>query len=448
MAKKDKRRHLYTKKEFFFNFISLIVIIGIGIYFGYRSLYYYSKQNMAHKGNNQNLSEVIITSNKLITEGDGFHRDKEGYYFKGNVNNNYVSFSNRMFRVIRVNSDGSIKLITNDTVASFMWGDESSYQKSNLRNWLEKTKEEHSGVYYDTIPNINKFLVKTDYSIDKLDNDKVTKSGEIKSDYVTTLSLNDYITANGKNSYLNNGKIYYLLGKGSDKSNLYIEDDGTIAESDNLSGYGVRAVITLKKDTVSLYGNGTVDNPYTINQKKDTNYVDSYIKLGNDIWKVYKEENESLRLVKTDYIKNKDKEFKYRFSEEINSFNLEDWNGLAVYLNNSYLNSLGYKNLLESKEYYIGEISPDTSYSYKNIYKDKITCKVGLLNMFDYDNTDHDGFYLINTLQGGMQYIKYNNGLIGESEITEAKHVVPVISINKKIIKSGKGTKDNPYITG
>ena len=68
--------------------------------------------------------------------------------------------------------------------------------------------------------------------------------------------------------------------------------------------------------------------------------------------------------------------------------------------------------------------------------------------MFDYDNTDHDGFYLINTLQGGMQYIKYNNGLIGESEITEAKHVVPVISVNKKIIKSGKGTKDNPYITG
>ena len=291
MARKDKRKHLYTKKEFFFNFFSLIIMIGIGVYFGYRSIYYYSKQNIAHEGNNQNLSDVVINSNKLITKGDGFHRDKEGYFFKGNINNNYVSFANRMFRIIRINTDGSIKLISNDIVTSFMWGDDSSYEKSNLRNWLEKTNEEHSGTYYDTIPSIDKFLIKTDYSVDTLEDEKVTKSGEIKSDYVTTLSLNDYILANGKNSYLNNNKIYYLLGKGSDKSNLYIEDDGTIAESDNLTGYGVRVVITLKKNSISLHGDGSIDNPYTIDQGKNTNYVDSIVKLGNDTWKVYKEEN-------------------------------------------------------------------------------------------------------------------------------------------------------------
>ena len=160
MARKDKRKHLYTKKEFFFNFFSLIIMIGIGVYFGYRSIYYYSKQNIAHEGNNQNLSDVVINSNKLITKGDGFHRDKEGYFFKGNINNNYVSFANRMFRIIRINTDGSIKLISNDIVTSFMWGDDSSYEKSNLRNWLEKTNEEHSGTYYDTIPSIDNFLIK------------------------------------------------------------------------------------------------------------------------------------------------------------------------------------------------------------------------------------------------------------------------------------------------
>ena len=353
-----------------------------------------------------------------------------------------------MFRIIRINTDGSIKLISNDIVTSFMWGDDSSYEKSNLRNWLEKTNEEHSGTYYDTIPSIDKFLIKTDYSVDTLEDEKVTKSGEIKSDYVTTLSLNDYILANGKNSYLNNNKIYYLLGKGSDESNLYIEDDGTIAESDNLTGYGVRVVITLKKNSISLHGDGSIDNPYTIDQGKNTNYVDSIVKLGNDTWKVYKEENNSLQLIKIDYINNNDNEFKYHFSEKNNSFDLEDWKGLATYLNNNYLNSLSYKNILENKDYYIGEISSDTGYSYQNIYKDKITCKVGLLNMFDYDNTSHDDFYLVNTLQGEMQYIKYKNGLLGEAEMTEEKHIVPVISISKNVIKSGKGTKDNPYIMG
>ena len=47
-----------------------------------------------------------------------------------------------------------------------------------------------------------------------------------------------------------------------------------------------------------------------------------------------------------------------------------------------------------------------------------------------------------------MQYIKYKNGLLGEAEMTEEKHIVPVISISKNVIKSGKGTKDNPYIMG
>ena len=98
------------------------------------------------------------------------------------------------------------------------------------------------------------------------------------------------------------------------------------------------------------------------------------------------------------------------------------------------MNSLSYKNILENKDYYIGEISSDTGYSYQNIYKDKITCKVGLLNMFDYDNTIHDDFYLVNTLQGEMQYIKYKNGLLGEAEMTEEKHIVPVISISKNVI--------------
>lgn len=448
MARKNKRKHLYTKKEFLFNFLSLIIMIGIGIYFGYRSLYYYSKQNMVHKGNNQNMSEVIINSNKLVTDGDGFHRDKKGYYFKGNVGNNYVSFANRMFRIIRINNDGSIKLVSSNIVSSFMWGDDSTYEKSNLHNWLEKTTEENSGIYYNTIPSIDKFLVKTSYSEDTLKDDKVVANKNKSNDYVATLTIDDYITSGGKNGYLNNGELYFLLGLSSDKGVLYVEDDGSISESDNFTGYGVRAVITLNKNTISAYGDGSVDNPYTVEQKNNTNYIDSIIKLGNDTWKVYKEENDSLRLVKADYIKTNGVEFKYRFSEEENTFDLEDWNGLAVYLNNSYLNSLSYKDILESKDYYIGEISSDTGYSYKNIYQDKVNCKVGLLNIFDYDNNNYDDFYLINTLQGDMQYIKYKSGLLGEAEMIDDKHIVPVISINKNSIKSGKGTLNDPYITG
>ena len=39
------------------------------------------------------------------------HHDTDGYFFKGNVENNYVWFGNRMFRVLRVYNDNSVKLV-------------------------------------------------------------------------------------------------------------------------------------------------------------------------------------------------------------------------------------------------------------------------------------------------------------------------------------------------
>lgn len=448
MARKNKRRHLYGRKEFLFNFFSLIIVIGIGIYFGYRSLYYYSKQHMVKQGNNQTLSEVIINSNRLITDGDGFHKDHDGYYFKGNVVNNYVSFANRKYRIIRINNDGSIKLITDENVASFLWGDETSYSKSNVHHWLEKTEEENSGTYYETIPNITKFLVKTDYQENILKDEKVKKSDKTFSDYVTTLTIDDYVTANGKNSYLNNGKIFYLLGLNADKNNLYIEDDGAVTDGDNLSGYGIRAVITLNKNVINAFGDGSVDNPYTVQQGKDTNYVNTVVKLGEDNWKVYREETDKLRLVKMDYIKENDQEVIHQFSKKTNTFDLEDKTNIAVYLNNNYLNSLSYKDLIVDNTYYTGETSTDTGYSYKNIYSNQVTCKVALLNVFDYNSNEFNDFFYMNTIQGVLQYVGFSSGLLEEAEITEEKHIVPVISIDKNIIKDGKGTLTEPYTVG
>ena len=80
--KKKKQRHLFGKKEFLFNFFSLLFIIVIGVYFGGRSLYYYSKQNMNKKIESQTLNGVVLQNNPITTE-DGLHQDGEGYYFKG-----------------------------------------------------------------------------------------------------------------------------------------------------------------------------------------------------------------------------------------------------------------------------------------------------------------------------------------------------------------------------
>ena len=44
-----------------------------------------------------------------------------------------------------------------------------------------------------------------------------------------------------------------------------------------------------------------------------------------------------------------------------------------------------------------------------------------------------------------MQYSTSSNGLLEEVDVSEVKHIVPVISINKNIIKNGKGLESDPF---
>ena len=496
IEKKPKKKHIMGPIEFLFNFISLVFMIGVGLYFGGRSLYYYSKQNMKIKEEAMTINGLIVQNNALAKEStDGLHQDNDGYYFKGNVTNNYVLFDNKLFRVMRVNNDDTVKMISENFVASFMWGENSNYEKSNIQNWLNKTELEHSGVYYDTINDAKKILVKTSYEEEILKDgkiisleeynkeieeeqkklkeateektteteekkeekksskkeskkeDKEASKEEVKKDYVTILSVKDYTIANGKSSYLNNGKLFYILGKNEDKENLYVEEDGSIQSTDSLSGYGIRPVITLKKNTEVSSGTGTKEDPYVI-KSGTTNYVDSYVKLGEDIWRVSSVEGDKLRIYLNGYLKENGQEVSRSYSSYNSIYNINDWTNVGNYLNYGYLGSLPYQGSLVDCNFYTGEISDDAGYGFTNIYSNSVVAKVGLLNIFDYvGNSDLSDYFHINQTSevGSMEYNKYSNGLLEESDVRDAKHIVPVVCINKDSIKSGEGSLDNPY---
>lgn len=55
------------------------------------------------------------------TEGN-----KKTYYFRGNVTNNYVSFAGYVWRIVRINEDGSIRLVTQDSVGTSVFNTEYS----------------------------------------------------------------------------------------------------------------------------------------------------------------------------------------------------------------------------------------------------------------------------------------------------------------------------------
>ena len=448
---KKKKRHSFGIKEFIFDFLSLVLALAVVLYFGGRCFYFYSLQSTNKKSASVNLDSAILNNNQLVKSGDGLYKKKNGYFFKGKVENNYVWFANRMFRVLSVEDDNSVRLVSNDLVSMFMWGDSETYDNSNIRLWLTNTEDAKSGLYYNTIPNFKKYVKKTTYTLDTLDGNKVKTGKEKFSDSVASISLDDYVLSGGKDGYLNNGKLFYLIGFTSDKDYLYVEEDGSIMSCDKLDSYGIRSVITIKKNTTITQGDGTINNPYTIDMGTDNNYVDGYVKLGDDIWKVSANDNGILKMYLNGYINVGGVEVSKPYSNGSNIFDYYDWSSMAYYLYNAYYPSLPYKDLIVNNNYPNGEFSAETGYYYANIYNSSFEGPVSMLNLFDYvSNNELTDFYRNNTTSsvGDIQYVTYFNGLVEEADVKYAKHIVPVISIDSKILKSGSGRIDDPYVVG
>lgn len=68
------------------------------------------------------LYEKVIEDN-LVETNVGLYESGNEYVMKGEVETNYVSFGNRLFRIIRINEDNSIRLMENDGLSSVSWDD-------------------------------------------------------------------------------------------------------------------------------------------------------------------------------------------------------------------------------------------------------------------------------------------------------------------------------------
>ncbi|HOB26217.1 MAG TPA: hypothetical protein PLB45_04775 [Bacilli bacterium] len=79
--------------------------------------YLYSPNISCNKDYKTTLLKDKIVDNSLVETGPGLYQNKDEYVFKGEVTNNYVKFpdTGEVFRIIRINSDGTIRLMQTDS---------------------------------------------------------------------------------------------------------------------------------------------------------------------------------------------------------------------------------------------------------------------------------------------------------------------------------------------
>lgn len=281
-----------------------------------------SKEAIEAKGE-PDFSKIATTDEGMFATLDN---DGTSYYYRGAVENNWLYFAGYYWRIIRINGDGSIRVIyngktTNQTgedihigINPFTHGTGSSYYVGyTYTEGLQRPIELNTGIdsvmkeylenwYLQNLSSKSSYIVQSA----KYCNDRTIKEGNTWTingktiDYGSNIRLRQYtptlicpnyldnyelniglITAdeaamagavNGlenRNYYLRTGYAYYTMSPynfyiGNNFCGIYVVNG--VGGLNTVSAHGsqrVRPVINLKKD-VMLSGDGTKENPYRV----------------------------------------------------------------------------------------------------------------------------------------------------------------------------------------
>ena len=160
--------------------------------------------------NNNTFAETILKNNEIKSEsktivGKDIATENEGliktvddygiaYYFRGNVQNNNVSINNLNFKIVRINGDGSVRLVlANDTGELKKYVDSNekySYKDSVIRAYLDSWITINLGDY-------TSFLATQKYCNDVLLNDNTFYAyTRVIEDYIPSfICLSDKVTS-------------------------------------------------------------------------------------------------------------------------------------------------------------------------------------------------------------------------------------------------------------
>lgn len=447
---KKKRRINWQK---IFCFMSLIFILVCIFWYGGRFIYFYKESEKTLTEESNMFARVVKTQNH---DSETFKQVGQDYYFYGNVLNNYVSYSNRLWRIIKVNKDNSIVLVTDNVIGTLAYGNsDTDYQNSNLFSWLNVNEEEpNSGVFERTLNEKEKYLVKNSTCIDNVDDvENVTCEKVYDDGYLGLLSVWDYIYTGSNKGFIHNERYSYLSNQNENKEIWYVNDEGKLDISSGEDILGIKATITLSPTLELKNGTGTSDDPYYF---EDSNgLIGSYVKLDSDIWRIYEEKNGIVKLILESIIVSEDEtdssnKFQHRYSKSSYYHNDTIYGSLAYYLNRDFYNSLGYNSLILENTYVNGFYGNDNDYLYDDINQKTIETKVAIPSINDVLWNDTLDNYFTDTgisENSSLVYVRKEKGLVTSKNVTAESYVVPCISISKDNLKVGSGSFEDPYRT-
>ena len=238
----------------------------------------------------------IVKSSKQDEYGNGVYEMGGEYVYRGDDVKNYVSFNNQLWRIVKIDSEGDIKLVlANATEDTYVWDDSYNSDKKEyfgittdyLHTSIRKSLKEYYKTNFDKDSKskiVAKNLCVGKYDVDEDTTDAFSVEKEcliIKENEVIGLLVpSDY-----KNASLDSGCIYLgnyecsnrnylanddefnswlLNGTSKDTYNVLSLYNGEIRLSRASSPNSLNYVVNISSKSIVIHGKGTSNRPYVI----------------------------------------------------------------------------------------------------------------------------------------------------------------------------------------
>ncbi|MBR1376583.1 MAG: hypothetical protein IJ565_02095 [Bacilli bacterium] len=407
------------KSRLIFNILSILFISSLIIIYGYRLIHYYRLEHPKYTEKETKLYEVLFNNKGIEGTDDGLQTKDGKYVYGSKSDDNYAYYAGRIWRIIGIDENNDIRMITDEVETILEWDNDTTFENSDIYKWLNKTEDEHSGIFYNSLKGETEKLV-----------------GEISilsSEDYNLLEINNYINNNVPFWINDNGPAYLVSG------------DITPTKTNNV--IGVRPVVTIEGDLIYISGNGSKTDPYIIT-KVDKNtlndvFVGEYINYSGYVWRVIKTEPDKIKIALNDTL---DIDISYNAN---NTYSLST--GVGEYLNNTFVNNLENNDYIISNDYYIGSYNPDGIYSYMNVYNNSINTRVGMYYVGEFYINQFENIYTLTPYSSTKNtiYIINNNKKLYADYVTTKHKVRPTIYIDSNLnILSGNGLEESPYEVG
>ena len=271
-------------------------------------------QNVSIFGKQFNVIDAeptLTTSSNNTNDESGLYASTDTntgeptYYFRGNVTNNYVSFAGQTWRIVRINEDGTIRIImqdgiNNNTTYKFN-SDYSSYThmyytnsqaKTQLENWYqtnigsksnladkvatgnyycEQAKTKYADSYTSgsaTMTTYNKYI--PDFKCSSDGNGKGLVNANVGLlNYDEVVYAGGYRGQSNSNYYLYNSSIsWWTMSPAGILRGIsyvwYVNTMGRVNDGLATSSYIICPVLNLNTNTQISDGDGTKDSPFVV----------------------------------------------------------------------------------------------------------------------------------------------------------------------------------------